>query len=128
MLNTGYAISTLSRSQTRITSMIFFSSRTVNLLGLLACVFLLSIGFYLQYMAGIQPCLLCILQRLMFFLLTIIFLIAILHSPNNQGIRIYGLFTMLIGILGAMIATRHIWLQMHPQHTGICLPGLMPIL
>jgi protein dithiol:quinone oxidoreductase len=104
--------------------MIFFPSRIINLLGLVACVFLLVVGFYLQYVEGIQPCLLCTVQRLVFFLLTLIFLIAILHNPRHRGIRIYGLFTTLLGILGTLIASRHIWLQMHPQHSGVCLPGL----
>lgn len=109
--------------------MILFSPRTLNLLGFLASLLLLTTGFYLQYTQNLHPCSLCLLQRGLFILLAIILLLAYLLKPKQPGIKIYGFFTLLVAVLGALLAGRQTWLQLQPHApTDICMPGFSYIL
>jgi disulfide bond formation protein DsbB len=85
--------------------------RFLNLLGFLACVFLLGYAYYLQYVMGLQPCPLCILQRIFIGLLGLVFLLATLHRASRLGSWIYGLLLVVFGFLGAAVSLRQIWLQ-----------------
>ena len=53
--------------------------------GFLACTSLIAFAYYLQYVQYQEPCPLCILQRLAFFGLGIVFLVAMLHGPGRVG-------------------------------------------
>lgn len=109
--------------------MILFSSRTMNLLGSLACLLLLITAFYLEYIQNLHPCSLCILQRGAFALLMIVLLLAYLFNPKPLGIKIYGFFTVLIAILGALLAGRQAWLQLQSHAPAeVCMPGFSYIL
>jgi len=43
------------------------SRRIGNLLGFLVCAGMLAFGYYLQFALGLEPCPLCIIQRLLLF-------------------------------------------------------------
>lgn len=95
------------------------------LIGFLACAGLLAFALYLQHVELQEPCPLCILQRVAFIALMILFLVAALHGPGRKGGIVYsGLLFMTAG-LGAAIATRHVWLQHLPKNqVPECGPGL----
>ena len=57
--------------------------RLIYLLICLACTGLLGFGFYLEYVKGLEPCPLCLLQRLFFALVGTGGLIAALHDPKE---------------------------------------------
>ena len=79
-------------------SRLLASRRITNLAGFLACAGLLGFGYYLQYAEGIQPCQLCIMQRVAFFAAGIGFLIAAIHDPAALGARIYGTLVALAAL------------------------------
>lgn len=85
--------------------------RFLNLLGFLACAGLLAYAYYLQYVDGLLPCPLCILQRIFMALLGLVFLLACLHDVGRWGSRLYGFVMIFVGLLGAAVALRQIWLQ-----------------
>ena len=87
------------------------SRRLTNLLGFMACAGLLGIGYYLQFSLHLEPCPLCILQRLAFFSSGIVFLLAALHNPAGSGARVYAVLLALTTGFGAAMAARHVWLQ-----------------
>lgn len=91
-----------------------FQARTGFLLIFLACAALMGFGFYLEYVKGLEPCVLCMIQRLFFVLTGAFAFLAFLHNPQGIGVRIYAVFTALFSILGACIAGRQIWLQHLP--------------
>ncbi|MEK6593089.1 MAG: disulfide bond formation protein B, partial [Pseudomonadota bacterium] len=95
------------------------------LIGFLVCAGLLAVALYLQHVELQEPCPLCILQRVAFIALMILFLVAALHGPGRKGgIGYSGLLFMVAG-LGAAIATRHVWLQHLPKdQLPECGPGL----
>ena len=95
------------------------------LLGALACLSLLSMGAYFQLIQDLEPCPLCISQRLAILLTGIIFLIAGLHNPAPVGIKLYALLGTLSALFGASISTRHVWLQhLPPDQVPECSPGI----
>lgn len=94
-------------------------------LGVVACVGLLGFAYYLQYYLYEDPCPLCILQRIAFMALAVIFLVAALHGPGRTGAIVYGGMLFLVAGIGAAIATRHVWLQNLPKDKlPECGPGL----
>jgi len=102
------------------------SRRTGNLLGFLACAGMLAFGYYLQFAVGIQPCPLCIIQRLLLLAVGIAFLAAALHHPaGRMGAGIYGGVAALLAAVGVAVAGRHVWLQHIPaDQRPACGPAL----
>ena len=92
-----------------------FSPRIWFFLGFLSCVFLLSMGAYFQFVDGLEPCPLCISQRIAIFVTGVVFLIAALHNPTATGIKIYAIIGMCSALCGGGISIRHIWLQHLPK-------------
>lgn len=103
----------------------WFNRRIGNGLGFLACVGGLGFALFAQFVLGLAPCPLCILQRLALLLLGVVFLAALIHHPRGWGARVYaGLMGLAAGI-GSVIAARHVWLQHLPaEETPRCGPGL----
>lgn len=94
------------------------------LIGLL-CAGLLGYALWVQHVRFLDPCPLCVLQRLAFMALGVIALAAALHGPGKAGRRVYGSLAALAGLAGAAIATRHVWLQnLPPERVPECGPGL----
>ncbi len=109
--------------------MIFFSSRNLNLFAALVSVLLLAAAICLACIENLRPCSLCLLQRGVFILLSILLFTAFLHNPGQRGVRVYGALTLLIAVLGSFLAGRQVWLQSLPHApTEICMPGFSYIL
>jgi disulfide bond formation protein DsbB len=90
------------------------SRRSANSIGFLACLAALGMAFYAQYVLDLQPCHLCIFQRVTVAAMGVAFGLAALHSSGRLRGAIYA---GLIGITGlATLATsgRHVWIQMQP--------------
>jgi disulfide bond formation protein DsbB len=99
--------------------------RWFNAGGFVLCAGLLGFAYFLQFHEDLDPCPLCIFQRLAFISLGLVFLLAALHHPQRIGSRIYGVFIALSGLIGAVIAGRHLWLQhLPPDQIPECGPGL----
>jgi disulfide bond formation protein DsbB len=101
------------------------SRRAGNAAGFLACAGLLGVGYYLQFVVGLEPCPLCIMQRIAIFASGVLFFIAAVHGPGTTGARVYGVLTVVTALIGASISGRHIWLQHVPEsERPSCGPGL----
>ena len=93
--------------------------------GFVACAALIAFAYYLQFVEQQEPCPLCILQRVAFFALAVVFLIAALHGPGRTGSTLYSGLLFVIAAVGAAIAARHVWLQHLPKdRIPECGPGL----
>ena len=93
--------------------------------GFAICAGLLGFAYYLQYVEGQDPCPLCMVQRVAFYALGVVFLLAALHGPARRGRLIYGLTAFVVAGLGAAVAARHVWLQNLPKHlVPSCGPDL----
>jgi len=98
-----------------------WSFRSLMLTGAAICVALIGFAIYSQLAWGLEPCPLCIFQRIAFAALGLAFLVAGLHAPRRSGGRtIYGLLAFAAAAVGIGIAGRHVWLQMHPPGFAAC--------
>ena len=106
--------------------------RKGNLLGLLACVGLISYALYAQYGLHLEPCPLCILQRVAVIGVGVLFLLALLHNPGDRGARVYGALIDLVAIAGIAVAARQIWIIAQPPGSvaecGASLDYMMAVL
>lgn len=85
---------------------------------------LLGVAFYMEYEMALEPCPLCMLQRIMFFIVGVIALISYLHK-SISAIKHYALAITVFSILGAALSIRHLYLQNLPEEQlPACLPGL----
>jgi disulfide bond formation protein DsbB len=95
------------------------------LAGFLICAGLIAFALYLQYVVGEDPCPLCMLQRIAFIALGIVFLAAAVHDPRRTAALVYGLLLLVFALAGAAVAGRHVWLQSLPRNlVPECGPGL----
>ena len=90
--------------------------RLQMLLGAAVCGALLAFAVYTQMRLGLEPCSLCIYQRLAFAALAVVFVLAGLHGPRNRPGRLsYGVLAAIVAAIGAGIAGRHVGVQAQPQ-------------
>ena len=96
--------------------------RTGFAMGAAVCALLLGFGYYLQYVQGLQPCPLCMIQRGFFFLLLLSFAAGAIHG---RAAWLYGGLALLSGAGGAATASRQVWLQsLPPDKVPACGPDL----
>src|SRR5260221_13988968 len=80
---------------------------------------MLAFGYYLQFVVGLEPCPLCIIQRILLFAVGVAFLVAALHHPAGRlGARLYGGGVAFIAAIGIPVAGRPAWLQHPPPGKG----------
>jgi len=98
-----------------------WSFRALMLGGAVACFALIGFAIYSQLQWGLEPCPLCIFQRLAFAALGVVLLVAGIHAPRGRGGRTaYGLLGFAAAAVGIGIAGRHVWLQMYPPGFATC--------
>lgn len=91
----------------------------------LGCAGLLGFGYYLQYVQGLEPCPLCLIQRAAFYGVGLTALLAAAHGPLGFGRRVYGALVALFALGGAGVAGRQVYLQhLPPELVPECGPGL----
>ena len=100
------------------------SSRKLALAGFLICAGLICIALYLQYQVGLEPCPLCMLQRLVYYSFGAVCLLHFLHGPGVVGGRIYAGIEFVIAVVGAFTSARHTWLQWNPPDVNNCTADL----
>ena len=89
------------------------------------CVLLLGFAYYLQYVQGLQPCPLCLVQRGFFYLVMGVSILGALHGPGRIGTWAYAALMFLFAAGGAATAARQVWLQYLPRDkVPACGPDL----
>ena len=93
------------------------STRLINAAGFLACAALLGYALYTEFHQGLDPCPLCIFQRIGVLALGLVFLAAAAHGPGRAGRRVYAGLIALAAVATAGIALRHAYIQSQPPGT-----------
>ena len=93
------------------------TTRTANFLGALACGALLAYAYYAQYVLHLEPCPLCIFQRIGIFGVGVIFAIAAAHDPAAWGRRVYAVLLGLASLATIGVAVRQVYIQSLPPGT-----------
>jgi len=76
----------------------------------------------MQFVQDLEPCPLCISQRIAILVTGIVFLLAALH---NKATFVYAVLGAVSALIGASISARHVWIQhLPPDEVPECSPGL----
>jgi disulfide bond formation protein DsbB len=90
------------------------TSRQGNLLGFAACAGLLAYAYYAQFVLHLEPCPLCIFQRVGLFALGMFFLATAAHDPIGWGRRVYASLLGLAALGTIGVAARQLYIQSLP--------------
>lgn len=91
-----------------------WSYRATFFIGFLICAALLGFALYAERAWGLNPCPLCIFQRIGFLFMAAFFLVGALHAPRGRGRRLYTGGVLLGAVFGMAVAARHLWIQSLP--------------
>lgn len=85
---------------------------------------ILASSFYFQYIKGLEPCPLCLMQRLSVVLLLIISLISLIANYLKVG-KLLAVMQIIFAAGGLFFAGRQLWLQSLPAgQAPACMPEL----
>ena len=90
------------------------SARVANSLGLAACAALLAYAYYAQFVMHLEPCPLCIFQRITILALGLVFLVAAIHNPRRRGGWVYVGLIAVAALATSGVSARHIYIQSQP--------------
>jgi len=101
------------------------NKRLLNLAGFLTCVAMMGFALFSQHVLLLDPCPLCIFQRVAVILLGLVLLLAALHNPGRRSARVYAVLVAIVAAGGAAVAGWHVRLQNLPSdEVPSCGPGL----
>ncbi len=101
------------------------NSRTLHFLIFLSAVGLIAGAMFFEHIMELEPCPLCMSQRIVVLALGLAGLIAAIHNPGVQGKRRYGGLLLVLALAGAGLAIRQLYLQgLPPGDVPACMPGL----
>ena len=88
----------------------------------LTCGAMLATGIYLEYLVGLDPCPLCMMQRIWFLFTGLVAYVSLLHNPR------WGIYPIISGvgaITGGYFSAKQLWLQSLPaDQVPACGPNL----
>lgn len=101
------------------------SARQWSLAGLVFCGLMMAVALLLEHGVELEPCPLCIFQRVAVLAAAAVLLVAALHNPRGAGMIVYGGLGLVAVLGGIGVAWRHLWLQSLPaDQVPSCGPGL----
>ncbi|ETX12552.1 disulfide bond formation protein DsbB [Marinomonas ushuaiensis DSM 15871] len=102
----------------------FLSARRFHGLVAFASFALLGVAFYMEYQMGLEPCPLCMLQRIVFLCVGVASLLSSLTGSSSAR-KFLSWIVVVMSLTGAALAIRHLYLQSLPaDELPACLPGL----
>ncbi|MDH4125160.1 MAG: disulfide bond formation protein B [Gammaproteobacteria bacterium] len=106
--------------------MVLPAKRVLNFAAFLACAGMMAFALFAQHVLLLEPCPLCVLQRVAVIGSGIAFLVLALCNRNSGWVQ--RIFLALLGLFslgGLVVAGRHVWLQhLPPDKVPSCGPGL----
>jgi disulfide bond formation protein DsbB len=115
LVQSGYRVFVITIGVVSIALLALPPRRIAYLLAFLVCAALMAWALWLQYHEGLDPCPLCIFQRVAVSAAGVIFLIAFIHNPGRTGAWVYAVLILIAAGAGAAFAGRQIWLQSLPK-------------
>ena len=83
------------------------------LIGFAMSIGLVGLALWIQTAYNLEPCPLCISQRIIFMMLGMLFFVAAFIKPDTIVSKILTLLQVVASLGGASVAIRHWWLQAH---------------
>jgi disulfide bond formation protein DsbB len=89
-------------------------TRLAYLIGFVVSFGLVALALIIQTRYQLEPCPLCISQRIIFMVVGVLFLAAAIQNSSKVFfVKAYALLQMAAALGGAGVAIRHWWLQVH---------------
>ena len=86
--------------------------KQANILGAIIAFLMIISALAIQLIFNLEPCPLCITQRIIFIVIGAFFILFALLPPNNAYIKLSHLISILAaGLVGVIFSTRHILIQ-----------------
>lgn len=105
------------------------NSRPLNLMIFIATVLIIGIALYMEHVMLLEPCGLCITQRIFVVLAGLVCLAAAIHNPSPTTRRNYALVAAAMCVAGSYFAIKQIWLTYLPEdQVPACGPGFSYVL
>lgn len=103
--------------------------RLTFLILFLGAIGLILTGFYFEFVLKLNPCPLCITQRVFIIAGGLVGLIAYIHNPALLGRRIYAGLGVILAVAGGRVSAQQVWLQSLPaDQQPACGPDLSYLL
>jgi protein dithiol:quinone oxidoreductase len=112
---TVYRTATWSIGIASVALLLLPGRRAGYFLGFLVCAALMAFALYLQYAMDLEPCPLCVFQRVAVIATGVVFLVAALHNPGRGGAAFYAVLTLIVAGIGAGLAAWQVWIQGQPK-------------
>jgi len=93
----------------------FLKGKTGYLLGFAACFGIVALALVIQTQYNLDPCPLCITQRIVFMAMGSVFLLAAFIPPAHVLKKVFTLLLVLVGFGGAGVSIRHWYLQANKE-------------
>jgi len=91
----------------------------------IGCAGLLGSAIFIEPFSSMDPCPMCMMQRVVFCAIGLCALLACLHNPDFIGQKVYAGLTTILSVAGASVAMRQLWLQSLPEEqVPACGPGI----
>lgn len=91
------------------------ASRKVFLLIFTGCAVMMAVALYMEHVLELQPCYLCITQRVFVILVAAVALLAAVHNPGGTGRKIYAGLMAAAALGGSFFSVKQLWLQSLPE-------------
>lgn len=89
------------------------------------CALAIVAALIMQYQFDMEPCPLCISQRVFIILVGIFALLGALAGKRRLWVKISAGFALAASVIGGGISARHVWIQNLPEdEVPVCGPGL----
>lgn len=89
--------------------------RLLNLLIFIATSSIIGGALYMEHVMMLQPCGLCITQRVFVVAVGLVCLAAAIHNPGRRGRQAYSLGGASLCVAGSYFSIRQLWLQSLPE-------------
>ncbi len=100
-------------------------NRKIFLAVFISCFALLAAAYYFEYALYLDPCPLCIMQRIAVLLVGVVALSGFIMANTVVREKIHGVLMALAALFGVFVAGRHVWIQSLPaDQVPTCGPSL----
>ena len=115
LAQTAYRILVWTIGIASFTLLVLPPRRVAYVLGFAVCAGLMAWALWLQYGLDLEPCPLCVFQRIAVIATGIICLVAAIQSPGRTGAILYAFLIFVAAGTGAALAAWHVWIQAQPK-------------
>lgn len=96
----------------------YFTPRATYAYAFIISCLIIVLAVYFQEAYHLELCPLCIVQRIIFVVLALLFMVGALHTQTRKSRRHYSATILIVALIGMLVAGRHVWLEHNPLLAG----------